>query len=170
MYFLFFSQDNSKWRHHYLNSLYEYMQGCNKELTFLAEEQDKIKKQDWSDRMVDPPDVRRQYEVRTDWAVKEWNLNNEMVLPVLVIQYTIYVLKLFYTGMRKCAVKNNVTLTWSQSELQEQQSAVPRGRGEQSPGWRRQTYGTEAPCQCHHTGTCHSHRSHTLPAQPPGAI
>ncbi|XP_034425263.1 envoplakin a [Hippoglossus hippoglossus] len=54
--------DNSKWRHHYLNSLYEYMQGCNKELGFLAEEQDKIKKQDWSDRMVDPPDVRRQYE------------------------------------------------------------------------------------------------------------
>ncbi|CAG5947314.1 unnamed protein product [Menidia menidia] len=56
------SKDNSKWRRHYLNSLYEYMQGCNKELSFLREEQDKIKKQDWSDRMVDPPDVRRQYE------------------------------------------------------------------------------------------------------------
>ncbi|XP_018520557.1 LOW QUALITY PROTEIN: envoplakin a [Lates calcarifer] len=54
--------DNSKWRRHYLNSLYEYMQGSNKELGFLAEEQDKIKRQDWSDRMVDPPDVRRQYE------------------------------------------------------------------------------------------------------------
>ncbi|KAM9857427.1 envoplakin a [Aulostomus maculatus] len=54
--------DNSKWRRHYLNSLYEYMQGCNKELGFLEEEQDKIMKQDWSDRMVDPPDVRRQYE------------------------------------------------------------------------------------------------------------
>ncbi|XP_051240022.1 envoplakin a [Dicentrarchus labrax] len=54
--------DNSKWRRHYLNSLYEYMQGCNKELAFLGEEQDKITKQDWSDRMVDPPDVRRQYE------------------------------------------------------------------------------------------------------------
>ncbi|XP_017293252.1 envoplakin a [Kryptolebias marmoratus] len=54
--------DNSKWRRHYLNSLYEYMQGCNKELVFLKEEQDKIKKQDWSDNMVDPPDVRRQYE------------------------------------------------------------------------------------------------------------
>ncbi|XP_070683693.1 envoplakin a [Pempheris klunzingeri] len=54
--------DNSKWRRHYLNSLYEYMQGCNKELAFLGEEQDKIKKQDWSDRIVDPPDVRRQYE------------------------------------------------------------------------------------------------------------
>uniref|UniRef100_A0A3B4V7J6 Envoplakin a n=1 Tax=Seriola dumerili TaxID=41447 RepID=A0A3B4V7J6_SERDU len=56
------SKDNSKWRRHYLNSLYEYMQGCNKELAFLGEEQDKIKKQDWSDRMVDPPDIRRQYE------------------------------------------------------------------------------------------------------------
>ncbi|XP_076027242.1 envoplakin a [Genypterus blacodes] len=54
--------DNSKWRRHYLNSLYEYMHGCNKELGFLAEEQDKIKTQDWSDLMVDPPDVRRQYE------------------------------------------------------------------------------------------------------------
>ncbi|XP_049577702.1 envoplakin a [Syngnathus scovelli] len=54
--------ETSKWRGHYLGSLYEYMQGCNKELTFLGEEQDKIKKQDWSDRMVDPPDVRRQYE------------------------------------------------------------------------------------------------------------
>ncbi|KAF0037588.1 hypothetical protein F2P81_010462 [Scophthalmus maximus] len=54
--------ENSKWRRHYLNSLYEYMQGCTKELAFLGEEQDKIKRQDWSDRMVDPPDVRRQYE------------------------------------------------------------------------------------------------------------
>ncbi|XP_062284093.1 envoplakin a [Scomber scombrus] len=54
--------DNSKWRRHYLSSLYEYMQGCNKEVAFLEEEQDKIRKQDWSDHMVDPPDVRRQYE------------------------------------------------------------------------------------------------------------
>ncbi|XP_047435288.1 envoplakin a [Mugil cephalus] len=54
--------DNSKWRRHYLNSLYEYMHACNKELAFLGEEQDKIQKQDWSDHMVDPPDVRRQYE------------------------------------------------------------------------------------------------------------
>jgi hypothetical protein len=40
------------------------MQGGTKESAFLADEQDKIKRQDWSDRMVDPPDVRRQYEVR----------------------------------------------------------------------------------------------------------
>ncbi|CAB1344901.1 unnamed protein product [Coregonus sp. 'balchen'] len=54
--------DNSKWRHHYLSSLYDYMQGCNKELAYLGDEQDKILKQDWSDHMLDPPDVRRQYE------------------------------------------------------------------------------------------------------------
>ena len=40
------------------------MQGCTKELAFLGDEQDKIKKQDWSDHMEDPPDIRRQYEVR----------------------------------------------------------------------------------------------------------
>ncbi|MEQ2189234.1 hypothetical protein GOODEAATRI_023142 [Goodea atripinnis] len=62
----FLLQETSKLRHQYLSSLYKYMQGCNKELNFLAEEQDKIKKQDWSDHMVDLPDVRWQYEVRTD--------------------------------------------------------------------------------------------------------
>lgn len=66
MVFINFFQDNSKWRRHYLTSLYEYMQGCNKELAFLQEEQDKIKKRDWSDRMADPSDVRRQYEVRNN--------------------------------------------------------------------------------------------------------
>uniref|UniRef100_A0A4W4E6G7 Desmoplakin SH3 domain-containing protein n=1 Tax=Electrophorus electricus TaxID=8005 RepID=A0A4W4E6G7_ELEEL len=54
--------DNSKWRRHYLSSLYDYMQGCNKEAAYLREEQGKILQQDWSDRMVDPSDVRRRYE------------------------------------------------------------------------------------------------------------
>lgn len=71
--YLFCPQDNSKWRRHYLNSLYEYMHTCNKEVAFLVEEQDKIKKQDWSDRMVDPPDTRRQYEVRTVQP-KRWKI------------------------------------------------------------------------------------------------
>ncbi|XP_053493210.1 envoplakin a [Ictalurus furcatus] len=53
--------DNSKWRQHYLNSLYEYMHSCNKEVGYLSDEQAKILQQDWSDRMVDPPDVRRRY-------------------------------------------------------------------------------------------------------------
>ncbi|XP_032418372.1 envoplakin-like [Xiphophorus hellerii] len=54
--------DDSKWRHHYLNSLYEYMQGCCRLLNFLRDEQEKIKKQDWSDQMLHPPDIRRHYE------------------------------------------------------------------------------------------------------------
>ncbi|XP_048869569.1 envoplakin a [Brienomyrus brachyistius] len=55
--------DNSKWRRTYLNSLYDYMQGCNKELAYLSEEKKKILEQDWSDQMVDPTHVRRQYEI-----------------------------------------------------------------------------------------------------------
>ncbi|KAK9973164.1 hypothetical protein ABG768_023907 [Culter alburnus] len=54
--------DNSKWRRHYLNSLYDYMQDCEKEVAYMREEQNKILKQDWSDQMVDHADVRRQYE------------------------------------------------------------------------------------------------------------
>lgn len=54
--------DNSKWRHHYLNSLYDYMQDCDKEVAYMREEQNKILKQDWSDQMVDHADLRRQYE------------------------------------------------------------------------------------------------------------
>lgn len=49
---------------------------------------------------------------------------------------------------------NKPPLIWSPSELQEQQSLVPRERGEQIPGWRRQTRRTEAPGQRHHTGAC----------------
>lgn len=60
---LFSQKENSKWRQHYLSSLYEYMQTSNKELQFLSEEQDKIRTQDWSDHMAHPPDIRRQYEV-----------------------------------------------------------------------------------------------------------
>ncbi|MEQ2191167.1 hypothetical protein XENOCAPTIV_022643, partial [Xenoophorus captivus] len=65
------SKETSKLRNQYLSSLYKYMQGCNKELNFLAEEQDKIKKQDWSDHMVDLPDVRWQYEA---WHVENNSL------------------------------------------------------------------------------------------------
>ncbi|KTF75862.1 hypothetical protein cypCar_00043943, partial [Cyprinus carpio] len=57
------SQDNSKWRRHYLNSLYDYMQDCEKEVAYMREEQNKILKQDWSDQTVDHADIRRQYEI-----------------------------------------------------------------------------------------------------------
>ncbi|XP_073727004.1 envoplakin a isoform X1 [Misgurnus anguillicaudatus] len=54
--------DNSKWRRHYLNSLYDYMQDCEKEVTYMKDEQNKIINQDWSDQMANHADVRRQYE------------------------------------------------------------------------------------------------------------
>uniref|UniRef100_A0A3P8XQV6 Envoplakin a n=1 Tax=Esox lucius TaxID=8010 RepID=A0A3P8XQV6_ESOLU len=54
--------DNSKWRGHYLSSLHEYMQSCKKELAFLEDEEHKVLKQDWSDNIVDPQDIRREYE------------------------------------------------------------------------------------------------------------
>ncbi|XP_014844554.1 PREDICTED: envoplakin [Poecilia mexicana] len=54
--------EKSKLRSQYLTSLYQHMRDCNKEMTFLGEEQEKIKKQDWSDQMVDPTSVRLQYE------------------------------------------------------------------------------------------------------------
>ncbi|XP_041735464.1 envoplakin-like [Coregonus clupeaformis] len=52
----------SLWRHRYLASLYDYMQGCSKELVYLSEYQERILKKDWSDRMLDPPGVRMEYE------------------------------------------------------------------------------------------------------------
>ncbi|XP_042581163.1 envoplakin-like [Cyprinus carpio] len=45
-----------------LNSLYDYMQDCEKEVAYMREEQNKILKQDWSDQMVDHADIRRQNE------------------------------------------------------------------------------------------------------------
>lgn len=51
-----------------------------------------------------------------------------------------------------------IRLWFDLTELQEQQLAVPRERGEQTPGWRRPTHRAEAPRQCHNTGTCHSEK------------
>ncbi|XP_058021921.1 envoplakin isoform X1 [Ahaetulla prasina] len=52
----------SIWRGQSLNSLYTHLQGCMKELAYLSEQQQKILKQDWSDQMIDPQSVRREYE------------------------------------------------------------------------------------------------------------
>ncbi|XP_007437687.1 envoplakin [Python bivittatus] len=52
----------SIWRGQSLNSLYTHLQGCMKELAYLTEQQKKILKQDWSDQMIDPQSVRREYE------------------------------------------------------------------------------------------------------------
>ncbi|XP_067086956.1 envoplakin-like isoform X1 [Osmerus mordax] len=54
--------ESSQARSKHLGTLYDYMQSCTKELAYLAEEQDRILRRDWSDRMLDPPGVRMQYE------------------------------------------------------------------------------------------------------------
>ncbi|XP_074553494.1 envoplakin [Halichoeres trimaculatus] len=54
--------ESSQERKNNLASLYDYMQSCSKELVYLSGQQDRILKRDWSDRMVDPPSVRMEYE------------------------------------------------------------------------------------------------------------
>uniref|UniRef100_UPI001CD8A17C envoplakin-like n=1 Tax=Solea senegalensis TaxID=28829 RepID=UPI001CD8A17C len=54
--------EKSQQRRSSLASLYEYMQGCSKELVYLSGQQERILQRDWSDRMVDPPSVRMEYE------------------------------------------------------------------------------------------------------------
>lgn len=57
-------QESSKQRRSHLASLYDYMQSCSKELLYLSGQQERVLLRDWSDRMVDPPGVRMEYEVR----------------------------------------------------------------------------------------------------------
>ncbi|XP_061472236.1 envoplakin isoform X1 [Rhineura floridana] len=52
----------SIWRCQSLGSIYTHLQGCTKELGYLTEQQNKILKQDWSDQMIAPQSVRREYE------------------------------------------------------------------------------------------------------------
>ncbi|XP_062830054.1 envoplakin [Anolis carolinensis] len=52
----------SIWRGQSLGSLYTHLQGCTKELGYLTEQQNKILKQDWSDQVIDPQMLRREYE------------------------------------------------------------------------------------------------------------
>ncbi|XP_059203216.1 envoplakin [Centropristis striata] len=54
--------ESSQQRRNHLASLYEYVQGCSKELVYLSGQQERILQRDWSDRMVDPPGVRMEYE------------------------------------------------------------------------------------------------------------
>lgn len=56
-------QESSQRRRSHLASLYDYMQSCSKELVYLSGQQERILQKDWSDRMVDPPGVRMEYEV-----------------------------------------------------------------------------------------------------------
>ncbi|TKS91521.1 Envoplakin 210 kDa cornified envelope precursor protein p210 [Collichthys lucidus] len=54
--------ETSKHRRNHLASLYDYMQSCSKELIYLSGQQERILQRDWSDRMIDPPGVRMEYE------------------------------------------------------------------------------------------------------------
>ncbi|XP_032900428.1 envoplakin [Amblyraja radiata] len=54
--------DSSKLREHQLDGLYGYVQDCTKQLVFMSDQQEKIQKQDWSDRQLEPEEVRKQYE------------------------------------------------------------------------------------------------------------
>lgn len=68
VYLFTFLQDKSQQRRKHLASLYDYMQGCSKELSYLSGQQERILQRDWSDLMVDPPSVRMEYEVRRDFG------------------------------------------------------------------------------------------------------
>uniref|UniRef100_A0A452U214 Envoplakin n=1 Tax=Ursus maritimus TaxID=29073 RepID=A0A452U214_URSMA len=52
----------ASWRRQSLGSLYTHLQGCTRLLSALAQQQQGILQQDWSDLLVDPEGVRREYE------------------------------------------------------------------------------------------------------------
>ncbi|XP_043570257.1 envoplakin a isoform X1 [Chiloscyllium plagiosum] len=54
--------ESTQLRGHQLDSLYDYMQSCTKQLVLLNDQQEKIIKEDWTDKMMVPEEVRRQYE------------------------------------------------------------------------------------------------------------
>lgn len=57
------AQKAASWRGQSLGSLYTHLQGCTRQLNALAQQQQDILQQDWSDLMADPEGVRREYEV-----------------------------------------------------------------------------------------------------------
>ncbi|XP_072637732.1 envoplakin isoform X1 [Canis lupus baileyi] len=52
----------ASWRGQSLGSLYTHLQGCTRQLSALAQQQQGILQQDWSDLLADPQGVRREYE------------------------------------------------------------------------------------------------------------
>ncbi|XP_029456324.1 envoplakin [Rhinatrema bivittatum] len=71
-------KEASTWRSRNLGSLYNHLHGCTKELLYLSDQQNKILKRDWSDKMADSVDVRRQYEnfKSNDLLAQEEFVNN----------------------------------------------------------------------------------------------
>lgn len=59
----------ASWRGQSLGSLYTHLQGCTRQLSALAQQQQRILQQDWSDLMVDPAGVQQEYDVRAgEWG------------------------------------------------------------------------------------------------------
>uniref|UniRef100_A0A8C0JXD3 Envoplakin n=1 Tax=Canis lupus dingo TaxID=286419 RepID=A0A8C0JXD3_CANLU len=56
------SQKAASWHGQSLGSLYTHLQGCTRQLSALAQQQQGILQQDWSDLLADPQGVRREYE------------------------------------------------------------------------------------------------------------
>ncbi|XP_017337059.1 envoplakin [Ictalurus punctatus] len=54
--------EDSMRRKTYLSSLYDYILRCNKEISYLTEQQDRIRKNDWSDLIRDPAGLRADSE------------------------------------------------------------------------------------------------------------
>lgn len=52
----------ASWRGQSLGSLYTHLQACTRQLSALAQQQQSILQQDWSDLLADPEGVRREYE------------------------------------------------------------------------------------------------------------
>ncbi|XP_055435792.1 envoplakin isoform X2 [Bubalus kerabau] len=52
----------ASWRGQSLGSLYTHLQGCTRQLNALAQQQQRILQQDWSDHLADPAGLRREYE------------------------------------------------------------------------------------------------------------
>ncbi|CAI9163801.1 unnamed protein product [Rangifer tarandus platyrhynchus] len=52
----------ASWRGQSLGSLYTHLQGCTRQLNALAQQQQRILQQDWSDHLADTAGVRKEYE------------------------------------------------------------------------------------------------------------
>lgn len=56
-------QEESLRRKNYLSSLYDYIWRCNREVSYLTEQQERIRKTDWSDLIRDSAGLRSDYDV-----------------------------------------------------------------------------------------------------------
>lgn len=73
-------QEASLKRKQHLSSLYDFMQGCNKEQVYLNDQQKKIMRRDWSDRMIDSTEVRLEYEVRAQHSFIAFIMFNHIIM------------------------------------------------------------------------------------------